>query len=264
VKNSAGLGNDVTPDRSIVHSHVTNSGDVSLSVWIVGLTVTLLVLLATLVFWFYRSASSKRRSILLVGLSDGGKTLLFSKLVHHQNFSTQSSIQENVSEYSAGEKTKKKVKLVDIPGHDRLRHLFIDKFKATARGIIIVVDSVTFQKDVKDVAEMMHTLLTDKTIAQITPSVLIACNKHDQALAKGSKLVQSSLEKELNAARITKSASLATTDGAKSGSVFLGHRGQDFTFADIKQFRVEFVEISAKGSKTIGVEPIEEWIAKVS
>jgi len=186
--------------------------------------------------------------------------------VHHQNVFTQSSIQENISECSFGEKTKKKVKLVDIPGHDRLRPQFVAKFKATARGIIFVIDSVTFQKDVKDVAEMIYVLLTDRTIAQTTPSVLIACNKHDQALAKGAKLIQTSLEKELNAARMTKSASLAATDG-NSIRTFLGKRNQDFTFSDVKQFRVEFVECSAKGSRddsSVGVKPVEEWIEKIS
>lgn len=44
-------------------------------------------------------------------------------------------------------------RLVDIPGHERLRGRFVDEYKNTARGAVFVVDSVTLQKDVRDVAE---------------------------------------------------------------------------------------------------------------
>jgi len=177
-------------------------------------------------------------------------------------------MQENSANYVTNEKTKRTLKLVDIPGYDRLRQQFFNKFKSNARGIIFIIDSVTFQREIKDVAEMIHNVLTDRTTSSTAPAVLIACNKHDQALAKGAKLIQTSLEKELNAARLSKSASLAATDGSLNGSVFLGKRSQDFTFADVKQYRVEFIECSARGGRdsddTQGLRGVQEWIAKIS
>jgi len=44
---------------------------------------------------------------------------------------------------------------------------------------------------------LLHTLLTDKAVVQAAPAVLIACNKQDQAVAKGAKLIHAALEKEL-------------------------------------------------------------------
>jgi signal recognition particle receptor subunit beta len=45
------------------------------------------------------------------------------------------------------------LRVIDIPGHERLRGKFFDEYKGTARGVIYVIDSVTFQKDIQDVAE---------------------------------------------------------------------------------------------------------------
>lgn len=42
---------------------------------------------------------------------------------------------------------------MDVPGHERLRGRFVDEYKNQARGAVFVVDSVTLQKDVRDVAE---------------------------------------------------------------------------------------------------------------
>lgn len=44
-------------------------------------------------------------------------------------------------------------RLVDIPGHERLRGKFVDEYKGQARGVVYVVDSSTVQKDIRDVAE---------------------------------------------------------------------------------------------------------------
>lgn len=45
------------------------------------------------------------------------------------------------------------VRVVDIPGHERLRGRFFDDYKDSARGIVFVVDSTTLHKDIRDVAE---------------------------------------------------------------------------------------------------------------
>lgn len=78
---------------------------------------------------------------------------MFWQLTYGKFFATQTSMIENVSAYEVGGEKKKSLQLIDIPGHDRVRQLYFDKFKATARGIIYVIDSSTFQKELKDVAE---------------------------------------------------------------------------------------------------------------
>lgn len=48
---------------------------------------------------------------------------------------------------------------------------------SVSRGIVFVVDSAIFQKEVRDVAEFLYVLLTDAVIARNAPALLVACNK---------------------------------------------------------------------------------------
>lgn len=50
------------------------------------------------------------------------------------------------------------------------------------RAIVFVVDSVSFQKEVKDVAEFLYMLLTDAVIVKNAPPFLIACNKQGEVI----------------------------------------------------------------------------------
>lgn len=50
------------------------------------------------------------------------------------------------------------LKLIDIPGHERVRQRFFDSYKNTARGIVFVLDSFSLNKDIRDVAE--YVLIT--------------------------------------------------------------------------------------------------------
>lgn len=89
------------------------------------------------------------------------------------------------------------MQLIDIPGHERLRDKFFDKFKSGARGIVFVIDSATLQKSVRDVAEYLYVILTDSIVDSVRPKILILCNKQDELSAKGAEIIQSILEKEL-------------------------------------------------------------------
>lgn len=71
-------------------------------------------------------------------------------MVHAIVTETFTSIAENVAEYKSDNVN---ARLVDIPGHERLRLRFFDQYKITSKGIVYVVDSVTVQKDIRDVAE---------------------------------------------------------------------------------------------------------------
>lgn len=72
------------------------------------------------------------------------------------------------------------ITLVDIPGEDRVRKKCITKYLTSPNnliaGIVCVIDSATFAKNARDVAEMVYDLLIDSN--RKTP-VLIACNKQD-------------------------------------------------------------------------------------
>lgn len=89
------------------------------------------------------------------------------------------------------------MKIIDVPGHERLRDKFFEQYKSLAKGIVFVVDSLTLQQDVRDAAEYLYNILTDAVVVQNKPKILILCNKQDQSLAKGSNVVRSIFEKEL-------------------------------------------------------------------
>lgn len=104
------------------------------------------------IFFLWKKKSLKRTTVLLAGLCDSGKTILFSQLLYGELRATFTSISENADDYTNDENGKT-VRVVDIPGNERLRGRFFDQYKNTAKAIIYVIDSVAVQKDIRDVAE---------------------------------------------------------------------------------------------------------------
>lgn len=62
---------------------------------------------------------------------------------------------------------------------------------------MFVIDSVTIQQDIKDVAEYLYNCLTDNYVASNLPPLLILCNKQSEATAKGCTVIKMMLEKEM-------------------------------------------------------------------
>lgn len=86
---------------------------------------------------------------------------------------------------------------MDVPGHERLRQVVLDRYKNGARGLLFVVDSTSVQKQIKDVAEYLYTVLTDPVIASLQPPLLVFCNKQDQGTAEGAGIIRAQLEREM-------------------------------------------------------------------
>ncbi|XP_063364013.1 signal recognition particle receptor subunit beta [Cydia amplana] len=225
--------------------------------------LSLIVLIFTLVFWWlFSRRRHQRRSVLLTGLSDSGKTLLFVRLAYSQYRQTFTSMKENVEDYAVGSKT---LKLVDLPGQERLRNKFFDQYKSSAKGIVYVVDSETVQKEIRDVAEYLYTILSDPTVQSNSPPVLILCNKQDLPLAKGSQVIKGLLEKELNLVRVTKSSQLQSVDPSAPNSAYLGKPGKPFEFTQLGS-KIEVVEGSANADDDDAptqMSALQEWISKL-
>jgi len=137
------------------------------------------------------------------------------------------------------------MQVCDLPGFDRIRSFYFDRYKTTARGLIVVVDSIAILRSLKDIAEFLYTTLQDETTYGNKLPILIACNKQDDTFAKSSKVVQSQLEKELNTLRLTRNSRLASSDNAERKDKFLGKSGKDFEFAHLARNKVDFVQCSA-------------------
>ncbi|KAK2576000.1 hypothetical protein KPH14_007359 [Odynerus spinipes] len=229
---------------------------------LMGILVAVFAILITLVlFAIWRRRKSVGQNILLTGLSDGGKTLIYARLLCSKFVQTHTSVKENIGDIIINNKS---VKIVDIPGDERMRYKFFEKYKLSAKGIVYVIDSVTFQKNIRDVAEYLYNLLSDVDGHKNLP-VLVLCNKQDQTMAKGCSVIKSLLEKELNLLRLTKTNQLEATD-ASSANAFLGKSGKDFEFDHLNS-KVEFAESSAfvKDPETPAqIEELEVWLQKVA
>lgn len=225
-----------------------------------GVMVAVLVGLLTLVIlWRVVRATSKRRAVLLMGLCESGKTQLFSQLCYGTDVLSVTSIKESVGEFVLG---KKFLPIYDLPGHERIRSALFEKVKKLARGIIFVLDSATIQKDVRDVAEFLYTILCDGSVQSGTLRVLVVCNKQDLKLAKAAPLIQKTLEKEMNLLRVTRARQLQAVGEASNNNTFLGRQGQDFEFSHLGNLKVEFVETVAKGGEKLG--PVTSWLQQIA
>ncbi|KAM4772659.1 signal recognition particle receptor subunit beta [Rhinophrynus dorsalis] len=252
------------PDMEFIKQELQRQDPTMLSVW-----VALLVVVLSLVLWkFLRRSQTSRRAVLLLGACDSGKTLLFSRLLTGKYKKTQTSITSISAVYRAKNDKGSSLTLVDIPGHESLRLQFLEQYKATARALVFVVDSSAFQREVKEVAELLYQLLTDVVLLRNAPPILIACNKQDISMAKSAKLIQQQLEKELNTLRVTRSAAPSTMDSSSSSTVtHLGKKGKDFDFTQLPM-KVDFLECSARDSKQedgdANLSNMESWLAKLA
>ncbi|XP_071635957.1 signal recognition particle receptor subunit beta [Temnothorax longispinosus] len=226
--------------------------------------VLLIVVFAVIVlvlFALWRRRKSTGYIILLTGLSDSGKTLIYARLLYSKYVQTYTSIKENVGKITVNNSS---LRIVDIPGDERLRYKYFDKYKSSVRGLIYVIDTVTIQKELRDVAEYLYNLLSDPNIQKNVP-VLILCNKQDQILAKGCTVIKMLLENEMNVLRMTKTSQLEATD-ASSTNVFLGKQGKHFDFSHLDS-PVHFAESYAftKGSgPSVDLEQLNEWLNKIA
>ncbi|KAK6051465.1 signal recognition particle receptor beta subunit [Cooperia oncophora] len=177
---------------------------------------------------FFRSLKSKADTFLLVGLSDSGKTHIFGKIANKNNEPvTYTSFQENVLDIDV---KGQHLKVVDFPGAERMRKHLVEKWlkkeRSSLRGITFVVDSSSFSKRSRDVAEFLYDVAFGKRekgclkkwtyfIFSQVP-ILVACNKQDHGLAKSSQVIRLSLEKEMGLINKTRAAALTSTDGSSS------------------------------------------------
>ncbi|XP_071446176.1 signal recognition particle receptor subunit beta [Hetaerina americana] len=232
---------------------------------LIAIIVGIIVILITLgIFVLWRKKKHSRRSVLLMGLCDSGKTLIFSRILENMYVMTHTSMKENVGEFVS---KKGSLKVVDIPGHERIRNKFFDQHKTSARGIIYVIDSVTIQKELRDVAEFLYNLLTDPMVNSHCVPLAIVCNKQDQTIAKGSTVIRNLLEKEMNMLRVTKSNQLQSTVEASNNNTFLGKQGKDFNFDHLYPIKVEFFESTALNKNPDNppdVDSITSWLHKVA
>ncbi|XP_074030347.1 signal recognition particle receptor beta [Leptinotarsa decemlineata] len=228
----------------------TDFTKIFISIFVIVITLVLLVL--------YKRRKSSRQGILLTGLCDSGKTLIFSQLIHNKHIQSHTSIKENIANYVNS--FNKLLRIVDIPGHERLRDKFFDQYKDSTKGIVYVVDSLTLPHDIRDAAEYLYNILVDPVIQRNCPNLLILCNKQDQTFSKGASAIKSIFEKELNTLRITKSNQLESVDHKAKRIAMLGDPDEDFDFAALP-LKVDIAESYAfHKNGSVDIEGLKKWL----
>jgi len=226
----------------------------------IGILVAILVGFLTLALILLITKRKRfGRGILLCGTCDSGKTTLFSQLMTGKPIESYTSMTENKGLLSMI--GYKPITLVDIPGQERLRDNIFNKYVGSARGIVYVIDSSVVSKQIRDITEFLFNILSNPEVYSARPKVLVACNKQDMGLVKGASVIQTLLEKEMNALRVSHSNTLLGTDGDGPDHVFLGKPGKDFAFSDLGS-EVSFVEVSAQDPDAL--EPLNSWIRSIA
>ncbi|KAI9315187.1 signal recognition particle receptor beta subunit-domain-containing protein [Dichotomocladium elegans] len=207
-----------------------------------ALAALVVALIAVVIAVFLKQKSAKN-TILLLGISDAGKTALYTRLRYGKFVPTVTSMKENEGPLVVGSKT---FDLVDIPGHERVR-LRYTEFLPVTRSIVFLVDSTTIARQVREVGEYLYNVLAERKVQQQSIPVLIVCNKADMITALPKEKIIQRLEAEMNRLRSTRTAAVEkqATDGNEEQEAFLGYEGEDFHLDQLDndvQFEVCSVE----------------------
>ncbi|KAJ6217745.1 hypothetical protein RDWZM_008902 [Blomia tropicalis] len=204
---------------------------------------------------------SSRKSILLVGLSEAGKTALFTQLSNQSYVDTVTSMKENEEQISV-RGGRKLITLVDVPGFDRLRNQSWERFKDRSLGIIFVIDSVTFLSNLHNVADLLYQYLSDDSITAKRIPFLIACTKQDETRAKTAKVIATQLEKEFNTIRETRIGALDTISEDDNTRRILGNENREFQFSDLRN-NIKFIDCNAS-KESPNYDSILKWIDSIA
>lgn len=127
-----------------------------------------LISLFLVVIFLIKKRKPRRTDVLLAGLCDSGKTLLYSMAVNGTEVETFTSTKENFGFLTL---PSGMWRIVDLPGHERLRLRLLDSFKNSTKALVYVIDSSTIQKEIKDVAEWVQSGDIPATMSDLTLSL---------------------------------------------------------------------------------------------
>eukprot|EP01024_Parvocaulis_polyphysoides_P038751 TRINITY_DN34934_c0_g2_i1.p2 TRINITY_DN34934_c0_g2~~TRINITY_DN34934_c0_g2_i1.p2 ORF type:complete len:260 (+),score=30.45 TRINITY_DN34934_c0_g2_i1:59-838(+) len=237
----------------------------SQSIVVIGIIAVVLSVVIGVLLYVTLFGKSKGKTVLIAGPCDAGKTALFFRLKFGElNNGFVTSMEENVDIVSVSVDTKnatqKMVQIIDTPGHPRLRYKFGQFTSAGGvRGVIYMIDSLTFLQEIRPTAEQLYDVLTDPVVYRARIPLLICCNKADQeAKAYSVDFIRKKLEKELDSMRQTKTNTLAAEKGGQQ--IYLGNPKEAFKFETFNHNKVKFCSTSVVTGQ---IETVNEFILSV-
>lgn len=206
-----------------------------------ALALTLIVVLIT--YLFSRKFRKSTNLVLLTGLSDSGKTAIFSRIIFNKPKKSVTSLKENeatINEFN--------LKLVDLPGAERLRSRYWEQYRTKVKHVLFLVDSTTIESRLRDLSEYLYVLLSDEILYKNKIRFTIACNKQDLEGAKKKDSVRLLLEKELNAIRDTRKGQLGKTSDEETEDYLVNLKSEELSFESLG---VDFIESSVHNPEQI-------------
>ncbi|TPX56489.1 hypothetical protein PhCBS80983_g04514 [Powellomyces hirtus] len=189
-----------------------------------------------------KTQRAKRETVLLTGLAEAGKTVLFMQLRYGTKVATHTSMDHNEGRFSlttgdtappsSSSRPGPILHLVDLPGHEKLRFKYTEYISSTC-GIVFVIDSTTIARELRPAAEYLYDILANRYTQRNEIPVLVLCNKADLLMALPVEKIRAMLEGEIDRLRTTRAAevqSLDDGDKEHDRDEFLGEEGVPFAF----------------------------------
>ncbi|KAJ5073058.1 signal recognition particle receptor subunit beta [Anaeramoeba ignava] len=214
----------------------------------------IIIIIVGIIWWKFIHKGKKLKTIMILGLCEAGKTVLYYQLKDGIFVETQSSMKENetrtikLKKKNKDEKESEKnkeVHLLDWPGHARLRGK-LDQFYPILDAIIFVLDSSDTQLEtITSTAEFIYQIFTDPKMNMSPIPFLFACNKSDLYTSYSPSKLKQIIQVEFN--RIKDSKTDKIIQNQKS-----------FNFDKAKFFN-QWVSISAKDGK---IDSVYDFLEK--
>lgn len=202
------------------------------------LTLLATILVIAIVYLFTKRRRQLTNVVLLTGLSGSGKTAIFSKIIFNKQKKTLCSLRENEADNK-----DLNLKLIDLPGADRLRDLYWEQYRAKAKHVIFVVDSTDIDSKIRDISDHLYNILSDSVVHKNKIKCTIACNKQDLPAARNQDEIKFLIEKEINALRETKKGQLGKTSDEDDYDYIAKTFGSDEPLT-LHSLQVDLIQIS--------------------
>jgi len=269
----------VTPDFSPLARSLSN---VNLAL----LSLAVVLVLLGVIFFTQKRSRSRGDALLLAGPPDSGKTAILSNLAYDQTLPSHTSLQTNSAQMTLS--PTKTLRVIDVPGHPRIRDQFREHLKE-AKAVAFVVDCSTISRNGSVVAEHLHVVLhaiTSLPPTQSRPTLLILAHKIDLLKVGASSnstsdvaitRVRTILERELEKRRVSQSGVVGVEslgeegEGTEMGGLECsGAGGGTFKFSEWEGGDVEFVSTWVKVGEAEdeksqdGLEDLKDWLSQLS
>jgi len=205
--------------------------------------------------WIPFRAKPNKKTILICGPTDSGKTLLFYTLLNGKFQLTQSSLEENVDTFNLHsgvlkDYTKDKAKLtnvkfefIDCPGQSS-QELKLFKYVPRTNAVILLVDASSYESCIQG-SKLLYSLLENKKFADRHVPVLVCSNKADLLNVKSMPAIREIFLKELNNLKNSRTTMGSIETSEKEEIAQIGGLGEELRW-DSFASPISFGQISVK------------------